>query len=85
MSTMSKNIDTRPPRTCAEEKATLLGFLDHLRESIASKLDGVPEPQVRTAGVASGTSLLGLVKHLGPAARAPGRSSAPSLRWSWCT
>ena len=58
-------MDTRPPRTDPDEKATLLGFLDHLREAIAAKADGVPEPQVRTAGVPSGTNLLGLVKHLG--------------------
>lgn len=56
--------DTGPPRTGADEKATLLGFLDHLRTAIANKAAGVPEPQVRTAGVSSGTNLLGLVKHL---------------------
>jgi hypothetical protein len=56
--------DTRPPRTPAEEKATLLGFLDYLRDAIVAKAEGVPEPQVRTAGVPSGTNLLGLVKHL---------------------
>ncbi|QDQ09525.1 DinB family protein [Streptomyces spectabilis] len=47
-----------------DEKATLLGILDQLRDSVAGKLTGVPEPHVRTAGVASGTSLLGLVRHL---------------------
>lgn len=62
--TMPKKTDTRPPRTGAEEKATLLGFLDYLRAAIAAKAEGVPDPQVRTAGVLSGTSLLGLVKHL---------------------
>ncbi|MFD3732726.1 DinB family protein [Streptomyces sp. NPDC058632] len=56
--------DTGPPRTGADEKATLLGFLDHLRESIADKAADVPEPQVRTGKTPSGTSLLGLVKHL---------------------
>ncbi|UBU16291.1 DinB family protein [Nonomuraea gerenzanensis] len=56
--------DTGPPRTGAGEKATLRGFLDYLRESIAAKVVGVPEPQVRTAAVPSGTSLLGLLKHL---------------------
>jgi Protein of unknown function (DUF664) len=56
--------DTGPPPTRADEKATLLGFLDHLRTAIANKAAGVPEPQVRTAGVPSGTNLLGLVKHL---------------------
>jgi hypothetical protein len=56
--------DTGPPRTAAGEKATLQGFLDHLRRAVAEKATGVPEPQVRTGGVPSGTSLLGLVKHL---------------------
>ncbi|MGW7275838.1 DinB family protein [Streptomyces sp. NPDC054864] len=56
--------DNGPPRTGADEKATLRGFLDYLRDSIADKAAGVPEPRVRTAGVPSGTSLLGLLKHL---------------------
>lgn len=46
------------------EKDVLLGCLNHLRTAIAAKAEGVPEPQVRMAGVSSGTSLLGLVKHL---------------------
>jgi hypothetical protein len=57
-------MDTRPPRTDTDEKTTLLGFLDYLRAGVAAKAEGVPEPDVRTAGVPSGTSLLGLVKHL---------------------
>ena len=61
---MPNKKDTRPRRTGADEKATLLGFLDYLRVAIAAKADGVPEPQVRTPGVPSGTSLLGLIKHL---------------------
>lgn len=60
----SRTRDTGPPRTGADEKATLRGFLDHLRDAIANKAAGVPEPQVRAAGVPSGTNLLGLVKHL---------------------
>ncbi|XVQ14244.1 DinB family protein [Spirillospora sp. CA-255316] len=56
--------DTTPPRTGADEKATLRGFLDYLRDAVADKVAGVPEPQVRTGGVPSGTSLLGLLKHL---------------------
>ena len=61
---MPRKTDTRPPQTGAEEKATLTGFLDYLRGAIANKAEGVPEPQVRAPGVPSGTSLLGLVKHL---------------------
>ena len=55
--------DSGPPSTGAGENATLRGFLDHLRRAIADKAADVPEPQVRTAGVPSGTNLLGLVKH----------------------
>lgn len=40
------------------------GFLDYVRGAIAAKAEGVPHRQVRTAGVPSGTSLLGLIKHL---------------------
>jgi hypothetical protein len=42
----------------------LTEFLDYLRRAMLSKLEGAPEPQVRTPGVPSGTSVLGLVKHL---------------------
>lgn len=59
-----KKKDVKPPQTGAGEKATLVGFLDYLRDSIAAKAEGAPEPQVRTAGVPSGTSVLGLIKHL---------------------
>ena len=53
-----------PPATKGSEREVLLGFLDYLRESVAAKVQGVPEPQVRTPGVQSGTNLLGLVNHL---------------------
>ena len=56
--------DTPPPRTGNSELDVLRGFLDHLRTSIAAKANGVPEPQVRTAAVPSGTNLLGLLNHL---------------------
>jgi len=56
--------DTPPPRTGGSEVEVLRGFLDYLRASIAAKVDGAPEPQVRTAMVASGTNLLGLLHHL---------------------
>lgn len=51
--------DAGPPRTGADEAATLRGFLDYLREAVAAKAEGVPEPQVRTGGVPSGTNLPG--------------------------
>ena len=56
--------DTKPPSTDEDERSTLLGFLDYLRDAIAAKLEGAPEPAVREAGVPSGTNLLGLVKHV---------------------
>lgn len=56
--------DTPPPRTGNDEAATLRGFLDYLRTSIAGKVEGAPEPGVRTAAVPSGTHLLGLLTHL---------------------
>ncbi|MFF2813479.1 DUF664 domain-containing protein [Streptomyces sp. NPDC058000] len=56
--------DTPPPRTGSSETEVLRGFLDYLRTSIAAKVDGVPEPQARTAVVPSGTNLLGLLNHL---------------------
>ncbi|MGW0162474.1 DinB family protein [Mycobacterium sp. NPDC003323] len=56
--------DTPPPRTGAGEVDTLRGFLDYLRTSIASKVEGAPEPQVRIAQVPSGTNLLGLLNHV---------------------
>ncbi len=66
----SRAKDPGPPRPGTgeqeeEEKATLRAFLDYLRGAITAKAEGVPEPQVRTGGVPSGTNLLGLVKHLG--------------------
>ena len=42
---------------------------DYLRRAIVSNVEGAPEPQVRTAGVPSGTSVLGLAKHPGYAER----------------
>ncbi|MGC4991953.1 DinB family protein [Nocardia salmonicida] len=64
MPTTKRRRDVTPPRTGGSETATLRAFLDYLRASIAAKVDGAPEPQVRTAAVPSGTNLLGLLNHL---------------------
>jgi hypothetical protein len=64
MTTTEPRPDLRPPGVNADEKTTLLTFLDYLRESVLAKAAGVPEPAARTAGVPSGTSLLLLLKHL---------------------
>ncbi|GAB3106035.1 DinB family protein [Streptomyces calidiresistens] len=56
--------DTPPPRTGSSEIEVLRGFLGYLRDSIAAKVEGTPEPQVRTYRTPSGTNLLGLLHHL---------------------
>ncbi|RPK79016.1 MULTISPECIES: DinB family protein [Streptomyces] len=56
--------DTPPPRTGGSEIEVLRGFLDYLRTSVSAKVEGAPEPEVRTAEVPSGTNLLGLLNHL---------------------
>ena len=62
--------DAPPPRTGPGEKDVLLGFLDYLRTSVVATVEGVDEPAVRAPQVPSGTSLLGLLKHLGHVERA---------------
>ncbi|MGW3471392.1 DinB family protein [Saccharopolyspora sp. NPDC000995] len=56
--------DLRPPSLNVDAKTTLLGFLDYLQDAVAATAVGVPEPDGRAPGVPSGTSILGLVKHL---------------------
>jgi uncharacterized damage-inducible protein DinB len=56
--------DRRTPFVNADERDTLLAFLDYLRESIIVKVTGLDTDTVRRTLVPSGTNLLGLVKHL---------------------
>lgn len=56
--------DVRPPSLDADEATTLLTFLGYLREAVVGKLEGLSEEDARRPGVASGTSLLWLVRHL---------------------
>ncbi|MEU3567523.1 DinB family protein [Kitasatospora sp. NPDC036755] len=56
--------DVRPPSLNADEPTTLLAFLAYLRAAVIAKLDGVSDEDARRPGVASGTSLLWLVRHL---------------------
>ncbi|WP_416531184.1 DinB family protein [Streptomyces coelicoflavus] len=72
--------DTPPPRTGDSEAGTLRGFLDYVRTSLAGKVEGAPEPQVRTAAVPSGTNLLGLLNHLTHVERAVFLGEEV---WSW--
>lgn len=45
MTTVEPRPDLRPPGLNADEKTTLLAFLDYLRESLLAKAAGVPEPR----------------------------------------
>jgi uncharacterized damage-inducible protein DinB len=47
------------------EKELLTAFLDYVRETVLRKIDGVGDEDLRRPMVASGTNLLGMVKHLG--------------------
>jgi uncharacterized damage-inducible protein DinB len=46
------------------EKEVLGGFLDHYRRTLLEICEGLSEDQLRRPMVPSGTSLLGMVKHL---------------------
>lgn len=70
MATSKRRKNAPPPRTGPSEVETLRGFLDYLRDSVAAKVEGTPEPAARTALVPSGTTLLGLVTHLTAVERA---------------
>ncbi|MGW6915905.1 DinB family protein [Kitasatospora sp. NPDC054939] len=59
-----RRTDVRPPGLNADEPTTLLTFLDYLREAVVSKTVGLSDEEARRPGVASGTSLLWLVRHL---------------------
>ena len=50
--------------TTADEETILTGVLDMQRSVLLWKLDGVSEDDARRPFVASGTSLLGVVKHM---------------------
>lgn len=52
------------PRVDSGELDTSLAFLRFARECVIKKLDGLDEEQARRVLVPSGTSLLGLVRHL---------------------
>src|SRR5262245_21659678 len=56
--------DRRTPFVNTGERETLVAFLDYLREAVVVKATGLSEAEARRALVPSGTSLLGLVKHL---------------------
>ena len=57
-------VDHPTPWLVAGEKETLVAFLDYLRDAIIRKASDIDESDARRPLVPSGTSLLGLVKHL---------------------
>jgi uncharacterized damage-inducible protein DinB len=52
------------PREDGDELATAVAFLDFARESVLKKADGLSEDDVRRPMVATGTSVLRLIRHL---------------------
>lgn len=59
--------DQQPPKMVGDERTTLLALLQFQRDSVLRKVAGLTEAEVRQSPVASGTTLLWLVKHLGRA------------------
>jgi uncharacterized damage-inducible protein DinB len=57
-------VDQKPPRLEGSERETLLALLHYQRNSLIRKVSGVSEEGARTSPVASGTSLLWLVRHM---------------------
>ena len=59
---MTERTETDP---AADERTTLRQFLDHYRDTLAMKIDGLTDEQARTAAVPpSDLNLLGLVRHM---------------------
>src|SRR5687768_3217491 len=56
--------DRKQPPAAAPEREMLDGWLDYHRATILAKTQDVDDEALRRPGVPSGTSLLGLVKHL---------------------
>ncbi|MFD4672829.1 DinB family protein [Lentzea sp. NPDC058450] len=57
------------PRTDAGELATAIAFLSFQRHCVLKKAEGLTEEQLRRSLVPSGTSILGLIRHLAGAER----------------
>jgi Protein of unknown function (DUF664) len=56
--------DRRTPFVNLGERDTLVAFLDYLRDGMVAKVTGLSEEDARRALVPSGTTVLGLVKHV---------------------
>jgi uncharacterized damage-inducible protein DinB len=58
-------IDRIDPSVAADERTTLLAFLDWYRATLLLKADGLTDEQARTTSVAPSTlNLMGLVRHM---------------------
>lgn len=64
MSVERQRGDQRPPVVEAGERETLVAFLDYVRDAVLAKVDGLDAARAATPGVESGTSVLGLLRHL---------------------
>jgi hypothetical protein len=54
-----------PPFSCADERTTLMEWLDFQRATLAAKCEGLSDAQLRLAAVPpSSLTLLGLVQHM---------------------
>jgi ribosomal protein S18 acetylase RimI-like enzyme/uncharacterized damage-inducible protein DinB len=62
--------ERRPPKVTAGERETLIAFISYLRECLVAKVDGLSEVDARRPMVGTGTSLLGLAKHVASAEHA---------------
>jgi hypothetical protein len=61
---VAEDTRTEPPPS-ASEKETLGAFLDYHRQTVVMKCVGLTEEELRRPMVVSGSSMLGIVKHLG--------------------
>ena len=56
--------DQKPPKLEGDERETLIALLQYQRGSLVKKVNGVSEAAARQSPLASGTSLLWLIKHM---------------------
>lgn len=76
--------DQKPPRLARGEAETVRALLQYQRESLVRKVAGIDEDAARWSPVASGTSLLWLIRHMADAEvtwllrRFAGQDPAPS-------
>jgi uncharacterized damage-inducible protein DinB len=59
--------DQKPPRLAGDERETLQALLQYQRDSLVRKVSGVSEEAARRSPVASGTTLLWLMRHMAQA------------------